>query len=40
MAKDTKKYITAFIDHVSFLENEEDPEGNGFNTEYRVSIIV
>ena len=37
MAKDTKKYIKKFINHVDVLEEEADPEGNGFNREYRVS---
>ncbi|CAL1527087.1 unnamed protein product [Lymnaea stagnalis] len=36
MSKDTKKFIKEFIRHVETLEAEEDPEGNGFNKEYRM----
>ena len=39
MSRDTRKCIKDFVRHVEALEAEEDPEGNGFNREYRVSNL-
>ncbi|KAK3756133.1 hypothetical protein RRG08_038152 [Elysia crispata] len=36
MSRDTKKCIKDFVQHVDSLEAENDPEGNGFNREYRL----
>ncbi|KAH9518956.1 protein tyrosine phosphatase, non-receptor type 12 [Bulinus truncatus] len=35
MPKDTKRCIKDFIRHVEMLEVEEDPDGNGFDKEYK-----
>ena len=40
MAKNTKRYIKKFIEHVNALEAEDDDdEGNGFHREYRVRSL-
>jgi len=32
-----QKNLSKFIHHVEALQEEEDPAGNGYNREYRVS---